>query len=219
MFTDHPHRGAPRQDVDDLAIGTWARAQIAAVAADPGRPTKPGLTRDLGRYLQQTHRGVTVQAQQDFARILVALTGRSEVPADGLLEIGRQPLASGIGETECELRIGMSMEGMLSKYVMKCRPGEDQQLWDDASPLTQVRQDAPPFYVVHGTHDTLVWVEEARNFVNRLRGASDQVVAYAELPGAQHAFEVFHSVRTDYTVRSVTAFLEWCYARHHSTET
>jgi len=68
-------------------------------------------------------------------------------------------------------------------------------------------------FVVHGTHDSLVWVEEARVFVNRLRGISDQVVAYAELPGAQHAFEVFHSVRTDHMVNAATDFLEWCYAR------
>jgi acetyl esterase/lipase len=56
-------------------------------------------------------------------------------------------------------------------------------------------------------------VEEARSFVNKLRGVSEQVVAYGELPGAQHAFEVFHSVRTDHAVNAVTDFLEWCYAR------
>ena len=82
-----------------------------------------------------------------------------------------------------------------------------------ASPLSHVSPAAPPMFVLQGTHDSLVWVEEARTFVSRLRGVSDQVVAYGELPGAQHAFEVFHSVRTDQTIIAVTAFLEWCYAR------
>ncbi len=68
-------------------------------------------------------------------------------------------------------------------------------------------------FVLQGTHDSLVWVEEARVFVNRLRGVSDQLVAYAELPGGQHAFYIFHSVRTDHTVNAVADFLEWCYAR------
>jgi acetyl esterase/lipase len=112
-----------------------------------------------------------------------------------------------------KLRESMSMEGMLAKYVMKCTPEENPELWENASPLSHVRADAPPVFVLQGTHDSLVWVEEARNFVNRLRAVSDQVVAYGELPGAQHAFEVFHSVRTDHSVIAVTAFLEWCHAR------
>ena len=87
-------------------------------------------------------------------------------------------------------------------------------LWEQASPVTHVRADAPPMFVLQGTHDSLVWVEEARSFVRKLQGASDQVVAYAELPGAQHAWEIFHSVRTDHTVNAVTDFLEWCFARN-----
>ena len=112
------------------------------------------------------------------------------------------------------IRVGMSMEDFLAKYVMKCTPKESPELWDSVSPLSHVSRDAPPLFVVQGTHDSLVWVEEARSFVNRLRSVSDQVVAYGELPGAQHAFEVFHSVRTDHTVIAVAAFLEWCHARH-----
>ncbi|HMC51399.1 MAG TPA: hypothetical protein VKI64_01480, partial [Acidimicrobiales bacterium] len=36
-------------------------------------------------------------------------------------------------------------------------------------------------------------------------------VAYAELPGAQHAFEIFHSIRTAHTVRAVERFLATVY--------
>ena len=99
------------------------------------------------------------------------------------------------------------------KFVLKCTPDENRELWEAGSPISHVRADAPPTFVLQGTHDSLVWVEEARVFVNRLREVSDEVVAYAELPGAQHAFEVFHSVRTDQAVNSITAFLEWCHAR------
>ena len=68
-------------------------------------------------------------------------------------------------------------------------------------------------FVIQGTHDSLVWVEEARSFVSALQGKSKQPVAYAELPGAQHAFEIFHSVRTDHTVNAVGQFLEWTHAQ------
>ncbi len=111
------------------------------------------------------------------------------------------------------IRGSMSMEDILADKVLQCRPADNVQLWEDASPINHVRADAPPMFVIQGTHDSLVWVEEARSFVAAAASASDQVVAYAELPGAQHAFEVFHSVRTDHTVNAVTAFLEWCYAR------
>ena len=110
------------------------------------------------------------------------------------------------------IRGSMSMEDMLADKVLQCRPADNEQLWQAASPINHVRADAPPMFVIQGTHDSLVWVEEARSFVAAAAAASDQVVAYAELPGAQHAFEVFHSVRTDHTVNAVTDFLEWCYA-------
>ena len=42
--------------------------------------------------------------------------------------------------------------------------------------------DAPDFFVLHGTHDTLVGVDQARRFVERLREDSKRTVVYAELP-------------------------------------
>jgi hypothetical protein len=38
-------------------------------------------------------------------------------------------------------------------------------------------------------------------------------VVYAELPGAQHAFDLFHSVRFDAVVNAVEAFAAWVRAR------
>jgi acetyl esterase/lipase len=110
------------------------------------------------------------------------------------------------------VRPEMSMEKTLADRVMKCTPGENLDLWENGSSLTHVSADAPPMLVIQGTHDSLVWVEEARVFVNALREVSEQVVAYAELPGAQHAFEIFHSVRTDHAVNGVASFLEWAHA-------
>ena len=112
-----------------------------------------------------------------------------------------------------EVRPEMSMEDMLSRRVMQCSLQDNRERWEKASPLSHVRADAPPMFVLHGSHDSLAWVEEARLFVSALQAASSQPVVYGELPGAQHAFELFHSVRTDYTVNAVTDFLEWTHAR------
>ncbi len=112
-----------------------------------------------------------------------------------------------------DIRVGMSMDGMIGDKVMQCSKDENRELWDQGSPLSQVNPAAPPFFVIHGSHDSLVWVEEARVFVSHLQAVSGNPVAYGELPGAQHAFEIFHSIRTDHMVNSVAEFLEWSHAR------
>jgi acetyl esterase/lipase len=88
-----------------------------------------------------------------------------------------------------------------------------------ASPLFRVdgRNDIPPFFVIHGRNDTLVPVREAREFVDRLRAQSDQPVAYAEIGGAQHAFDIFPSIRSAHVVRGVQRFLDWVYTRSVSS--
>jgi acetyl esterase/lipase len=112
-----------------------------------------------------------------------------------------------------EIRPEMSMQQMLADRVMQCTLQESRPLWEAASPLDHISAAAPPMFVIQGTHDSLVWVEEARAFVSALQAVATEPVAYAELPGAQHAFEIFHSVRTDHSVNAVGHFLEWSHAR------
>ena len=80
-----------------------------------------------------------------------------------------------------------------------------------ASPLDRIAEDAPPFFVIHGTLDSLVPVREARGFVQRLREVSKNPVAYVELAGAQHAFDLFPSVRSAHVVHGVGIFLDHTY--------
>jgi acetyl esterase/lipase len=104
----------------------------------------------------------------------------------------------------------------LERLVFKRPLSEAREAFDRASPMSRVHPDAPPFLVVHGTHDTLVPVEQARLFVKILRAASHAPVAYLELPQAQHAFEVFSSARTANVVRGVARFLACVYSEHRS---
>lgn len=66
--------------------------------------------------------------------------------------------------------------------------------------------DAPPSFVVHGDSDTLVVADDARRFVEQLRVTSTNPVVYAELPGAQHGFDLFRSRRFETVVDAVEAF-------------
>lgn len=86
---------------------------------------------------------------------------------------------------------------------------ENMQAWRDAAPLWWARdawrgnQDLappPPFMIVHGTHDALVPVEDARAFVAALREMRQKRAdaprvpdVYVEVPGALHGFNFAHS--------------------------
>jgi acetyl esterase/lipase len=82
-----------------------------------------------------------------------------------------------------------------------------------SSPLAYVRPDAPPFFLAHGDHDTVVPVDNARHFADKLRGVSTNPVVYAELPGAQHAFDLFPSLRFEMVVDAIEAFAAWVRSR------
>jgi acetyl esterase/lipase len=99
----------------------------------------------------------------------------------------------------------------LAPRVFFVDPRTDIEPFEKASPVLRVRADAPPFYVIHGLNDTLVSVGQARAFVRALREVSGQAVAYTELSGTQHAFDIFRSVRSQNSVRGVDRFLRWAF--------
>ena len=101
----------------------------------------------------------------------------------------------------------------LSKYVFKLRRAEIKDAFRAASPVTYVSPDAPPFFVLHGRNDSLIPVEQARAFSKQLREVSRQPVAYAELPFAQHAFDIFGSARAAHAAVAVEQFLAEIYTK------
>ncbi len=96
---------------------------------------------------------------------------------------------------------------MLERRVMQRTLADHPADFAAASPLDQVRPDAPAFLVVHGDIDTLAPVAEARAFTSALRAVSTAPVVYAELAGAQHAFDVFPSHRCARAVEAAAGFL------------
>ena len=103
------------------------------------------------------------------------------------------------------------MPALLVKSIIKQRPSANPQPFVTASPINRVSADAPPFFVLHGRNDSLVPVEQARAFVERLRQVSKQPVVYAELPFTQHAFDIFGSARAANSAVAVEQFLAEVY--------
>jgi acetyl esterase/lipase len=97
---------------------------------------------------------------------------------------------------------------VFEKVVVKQTFAEAEHVYRDASPYWRVHPAAPPFLVIHGERDTLVPVADARSFVDRLREAtSPEHVRYIELPGAEHAFDLWPSERTAKVAEAIGRFL------------
>ncbi|HWD56517.1 MAG TPA: alpha/beta hydrolase fold domain-containing protein [Acidimicrobiales bacterium] len=133
------------------------------------------------------------------------------VPFYGVMDLTSSPEGSAI--------FGPGLLEMLEKTVMKVKEADHPEVFRAASPTYRVQAGAPPFFVLQGKNDTLVPVETARTFVERLRGVSRSPVAYAELPLAQHAFDVLASLRCQATTSAVGDFLEGARAAHAAGRT
>jgi acetyl esterase/lipase len=100
----------------------------------------------------------------------------------------------------------------LESLIMKAFRDEEPEKFRRASPIDRIHSEAPPFFVIHGDRDTLAPVEEARYFADQLRDISKEPVIYAELGGAQHAFDLFCSPRTSHMLVAVLKFLDATHA-------
>jgi acetyl esterase/lipase len=101
----------------------------------------------------------------------------------------------------------------LEKFVVKKSFKKHRQVFVDASSIARVHSGAPPFFVLHGHDDSLIPVHEARDFARELGDVAKRPVLYAEMPHAQHAFEMFGSPRAHQTAEAVAQFLSWVYAK------
>lgn len=104
----------------------------------------------------------------------------------------------------------------LEAKVFQARLDAARPQFDAASPMSRIGSDAPPFMIVHGRNDSMIPVEQGRLFSTRLSAVSTAPVVYAELPRAQHSFDVLASTRSAHNADAVGRFLGLAYGRHSS---
>jgi acetyl esterase/lipase len=189
-----PRATWPDQIVDVKRALAWIRSGIAEHGGDPGFVAVTGGS--AGGHLSA----------------LAALTAGVPELQPGFEEADTSVAAAVplYGVYDFTNRHGVANPGLdtlLARRVFKTKLADDRAAWELASPMSQVHADAPPFFVLHGTNDTLVPVEQAREFVAMLRAVSREPAVFAELPRAQHAFDILPSVRAHHTVHAVERFL------------
>jgi len=195
-----PRATFPDHLVDLKRAIRWIRSEISSFGGDPDFIAATGGS--AGGHLSS----------------LVALTANDPEYQPGFEEVDTSVKACvpfyGVYDFTNHYRL-QAMRGVdvfIERYVLKKKLSEDPEAFRRASPMHRMHPDAPPFFVIHGSHDSLASVEEARHFAKALSQIAKSPVAYAEIPGAQHAFEIFHSLRTAHVVAAVDRFLSWVWS-------
>ncbi len=197
-----PRSRWPAQIVDVKLALRWIREHIAEFGGDPDFVVITGGS--AGGHLSSLAALSAGDPEWQPGFESVDTSVRACVPFYGVYDF----------TNDWQTRRGGGFQRFLERAVMEKPYAEGPELWRRASPVHRVHADAPPCLVVHGSHDSLAPVGEARRFVEHLRRVSRAPVAYAEIPYAQHAFEIFHSLRTRHVVRGVDRFLSHVYSRY-----
>ncbi len=193
-----PRDAFPAQVVDVKQAIAWIREHIAAYGGDPSYVAITGGSAGghLCTLAALTAGDTTWQPGFEDADTSV----QCAVPHYGVYDVAG---ATGLRSAE------LMRDRFLAPKVMQKRWLTEPEAFEAASPLLRITPDAPDFFVLHGVHDSLVQVDQARLFVEELKRVSDRTVVYAELPGAQHAFDVFASIRSAHVVRAIDRYLHW----------
>lgn len=193
-----PRNPWPAHIVDvKRAIG-WVREHVADYGGDPDYLVITGGSAGGHLAALAALTASDPSFQPGFEEVDTSV--KAAVPFYGVYDFaGSTGLASAVG----------IRDRFLAPRVVQATWKDAPDVYEAASPILRVTGDAPDFFVIHGEHDTLVSVDQARLFVEELRRTSKGSVVYAELPGAQHAFDIFHSIRGAHVVRAVDRYLTW----------
>lgn len=189
-----PHHPWPAHIYDVKRTIAWARTRAGEYGGDPGFVAVSGCS--AGGHLA-TLAGLTPN-DPEFQPDLPD----ADTTVDAVVSIyGRYDWEDRSSEERARFM------AFLERVVVRRRQSTAPEIFRAASPLARVHSDAPPILVIHGEKDTVIPIAQARQFVAALRAVSSAAVAYAELPGAQHGFDLIDNRRTMSTADAVANFL------------
>lgn len=193
----------PAQIVDVKRALAWIRTNIARFGGDPGFVAVTGGS--AGGHLCS----------------LAALTPNDPEFQPGFEQVDTSvaaaaPFYGAYDWTDTEHVGHHSLVRFVERFVVGTTHARDPGVFDRASPMHRIHPGAPPFLVSHGTSDSLIPVEQGRLFAQRLASVSRQPVAYAEIPHAQHSFDLLGSVRGNLAAEAAARFLGVAYGRYRA---
>jgi acetyl esterase/lipase len=196
QYRTSPRHRWPRHIMDVKAAVAWARAHAGQFGGDTGFVAVAGCS--AGGHLASLI-GLTADDPQWNSE----LDPQADTSVDAVVSLyGLYDWED--RSTPERARFVEILEHVIVQRRQKDRPA----VFRDASPIHRVHRAAPPFLIVHGSHDALIPVAGARRFADALRGVSEQPVSYVELPVAGHGYDLVDAGRGHATVQAAALFLD-----------
>ncbi len=206
------YRLSPRATFPDHLLDVkralrWVKEQIAAHGGDPDFVVIGGGSAGAHLASLAALTANVVEYQRDFPEVDTTVQGC--VGYYGVYDLA---------DRERAVPHRAFRDLLMERIVMKRRFADAPEEFDKASPQWRIAHATaiPPFMLLHGDRDSLAPLAGAHRFRDGLRAASPAPVVWAELPGAQHAFELFPSRRADAAVAGVARFCAAIHARHRA---
>lgn len=111
-------------------------------------------------------------------------------------------------------RLHEDLDKVLAEKIIGLPVMGNEDLYQQASPLYRVTEQAPPTLIVHGASDTLVPVAESRCLYEAFKENAVEAVGYAEIRDAQHAFELLPTPRCQHVVNGIERFATVLHERY-----
>jgi acetyl esterase/lipase len=194
-----PHHRWPRHITDVKAAIAWARANVDKFGGDRNFVAVAGCS--AGGHLAALA-GLT----PDDPQLQAKLPEGADSSVDAVVGI--------YGRYDWEDRSTAERArfvDFLERVVVKRTIARHPEVFHDASPVARAHRNAPPFLVIHGSKDSVIPVEQAQSFVQRLRAVSRSTVGYLELPGAGHGFDLIDGERAGVAAHATSLFLNHVY--------
>ena len=194
-----PHHRWPRHIIDVKTAIAWARANVDKFGGDRNFVAVAGCS--AGGHLSALA-GLTPGDPRYEAK----LPEGADSSVDAVVGIyGRYDW-----EDQSTRERAQFVE-FLERVVVKRTIARHPEVFRDASPIARAHRNAPPFLVIHGSKDSVIPVEQARSFVERMRATSHSMVGYLELPGAGHGFDLIDGERAGVAAHATSLFLNQVY--------
>lgn len=194
-----PRATWPDHVVDVKRVVAWAREHAGSFGGDPARFLAISGNSAGGHLAALTALTPGAEEWQPGFEDADASVDAC-VSIYGVLDMTGDPTSAGPQ--------GRALQSLLGRSVMKVRLDDARDVYEAASPIHRITEQAPPFLVLHGTKDTLVSVGIAREFVAAFRARTSSPIAYVELPWAQHGYDTLCSPRCSATVLGIADFLD-----------
>lgn len=200
-----PKHPLPTQVVDVKKAIAWIREEIDTFGGDASFLAVTGGSAGGHLAAMAATTANAPEFQPGFEEADTSV--QAAVPLYGIYDLA----AAAATERATERR-----DRFLAPKVLVKSVDTDLASFETVSPAGRAGSDVPPIFLLHGLNDTGVEAAEGLYFAERLRAVSQQPVVFAGLPGAQHAFDTFWSIRTLHTVRAIERFLTWALEDHRT---